>query len=135
MRGTILPRKRGAAGIIGLGAPGTLPPRNLIKKLTGGQLPIPGYHHQEPANLCTKGFGGWAGSGAPASAGFCAGDVAPAAMNPFALNQWLAAAGQDLYPVAAPAPQHQSAAKVTYSFATAEENGDVVNQQTATVAE
>jgi len=208
------------------GAPGTLPPRNLIKKLTGGQLPIPGYHpHHEPANLCTKGFGGWAGSGAPASAGFCAGDVDPAitkalndlklaspstsaspgllgsfpgltgatngpaanggsppavdhgfyqghqpahpfagvfgtghphpaqmnntyhmghhpaaavaaaAMNPFALNQWLAAAGQDLYPVAAPAPQHQSAAKVTYSFATAEENGDVVNQQTATVAE
>ena len=63
--------------------------------------------------------------------------VAAAAMNPFALNQWLAAtaAGQDLYQVAAPAPQHQSAAKVTYPFATAEENGDVVNQQTATVAE
>jgi len=41
MRG-IFPRKRGAAGIIGLGAPGTLPPRNLIKKLTGGpMMPMP----------------------------------------------------------------------------------------------
>lgn len=49
------------------GAPGTLPPRNLIKKLTGGQMPS----YQQPADQCSKPFN-WGGP----PAGYC--DVDPA---------------------------------------------------------
>merc|ERR1719249_123213 len=65
MRGTMFPRKRGAAGIIGLGAPGTLPPRNLIKKLTGTVSPGGLPHHTQFDGCRMNGnAGGWfAGNG------------------------------------------------------------------------